>query len=238
LSTTKNEASRSVAAPPLFDSKAAVASAPAAAPQPHRVLLAVLGTLVVAYAVLSHYSSTHPDAKGLGAGLTLGPALLIGTVVLWRWTKPLIALLAALTAGAVLWRYWPVVERNYEWGDLAQQCGAYALVGIGFARSLFHCRVPMCEQLAAKMHGSLSPGESVYMRRATLAWTLFYFALAASILILYFVAPLRVWSLFVNFATFALIVVAGLIDHAIRRRLLPRHRGGGILTVIRQALIG
>lgn len=204
----------------------------------HWLPLTLVVALIVAYALLSHYSSTHPDAKGLGAALSIGPILLIGLVLLWRWTSPPMALLAAAGVGAVLWRFWPMIERNYEWADLAQQCGAYALVAAGFARSLLRGRVPLCEQLAVKMHGTLAPVETVYMRRATLTWAIFYFALAAAILILYFAAPLSLWSLFVNFATFSLIFLAGLADHALRRRLLPRHPSGGILTIIRQALIG
>jgi uncharacterized membrane protein len=62
--------------------------------------------------------------------------------------------------------------------------------------------------------------------------------LAAAILVLFFAASIRVWSLFVNFGTFALMVVMGFADHAIRRRVLPRHPGGGILAIIRRSLIG
>lgn len=204
----------------------------------HWLPLTIVGALVIAYAALSHYSSTHPDAKGLGAGLSIGPVLLIGLVLVWRWTSRLTALAAAAGVGAVLWRYWPVVEGNYEWADLAQQCGAYTLVAASFARSLSTGRVPLCEQLAVKMHGALAPIEVAYMRRATVAWVFFYVALATAILIVYFAAPLRLWSLFVNFGTFGLIFLAGLADHALRRRVLPRHPGGGILAIIRQSLIG
>jgi len=76
---------------------------------------------------------------------------------------------------------------------------------------------PLCEQLAKKIHGGLTPIEIAYMRRATLAWSLFYVALMAAIFVLYFTAPLSLWSLFVNFGTFSLIVLAGLADHALRK---------------------
>jgi hypothetical protein len=32
------------------------------------------------------------------------------------------------------------------------------------------------------------------------------------------------------------MVLAGFLDHALRRMVLPRHREGGILTLIRRAL--
>ena len=198
----------------------------------------LLGALVVVYAALSYYGGTHPGARALGAALSIGPVLLIALVLAWRWASPPVALLGAAGVGALLWRYWPVVERHFEWADLAQQCGAYALVAVGFTRSLSTGRVPLCEQLAVKMHGALAPIEIAYLRRATIAWAFFYLALAGAILGVYFMAPLRLWSLFVNFGTFGLIFLAGLADHALRRRVLPRHPGGGILAVIRQTLIG
>jgi uncharacterized membrane protein len=204
----------------------------------HRLQLTAVAVLVVGYAALSHYSASTPDAKGLGAALSVGPVFLIGLVLAWRWTRPLTALLITGSSCAILYRYWPAIERNYEWADLAQQCGAYALVALAFARSLFAGRVPICTQLAAQIHGELTPAEIAYTRRATAAWVVFYVLLAAAILILFFTVPLRIWSLFVNFAVFGLMMLMGLADHAIRRRVLPRHPSGGILAVIRRSLIG
>jgi uncharacterized membrane protein len=55
---------------------------------------------------------------------------------------------------------------------------------------------------------------------------------------LFFEAPLRIWSLFVNFATFGLIIIMGVADHAIRRRVIPRASDGGLLGIIRRAIVG
>lgn len=194
--------------------------------------------LGIGYAALSHYSASSPNAKGLGAVLSVAPVILIGVILLWRWTQPLTALLVAASLCALLYRYWPAVERNFEWADLLQQCGAYGLAAVSFARSLFAGRVPLCTQLANTVHGALTPVEIVYTRHATVAWGIFYFLMAAAVLILFFIAPLNVWSLFVNFGTFGLMMLMGLADHAIRRRVLPRHPSGGILAVIRRSLTG
>jgi uncharacterized membrane protein len=197
--------------------------------------LAVVAAITVGYAALSHYSNTAPDAKGLGAGLSIAPILLIGAVMLWRWSHPLLALSIFALEAVLLFHYWPVLTKYYEWADVVQQCGAYGLVSLTFARSLFGGRVPLCTQLSAKLHGPLAPAEIAYTRWATVAWMIFYVMLAAIILILFFVAPLRVWSLFVNFAAFGLIALAFIADHAVRRRVLP-HRPGGILAALRQSL--
>jgi uncharacterized membrane protein len=201
-------------------------------------MLTVVGVLVIGYAALSQYSSSVPNAKGLGAGLSVGPVLLIGLLLMWRWVSALAALVAAILVVGGLRLYWPLIEDNYEWADLAEQVGAYGLVALSFARSLFGGRTPLCEQLAVKMHGDLTPLEIRYMRRATIVWVMFYVLMSAAIFVIFFTAPLRIWSMFVNFGTFGLIFLAGLVDHALRRRMLPRHPGGGILAAIRQALIG
>lgn len=172
----------------------------------------------------------------MGAALSIGPVLLIALVIMWFWKWWLAALATALVSGTLLYLQWPFIESHYEWSDLAQQCGIYGLIALFFARSLSAGRVPVCAHLAEQMHGPLTLAEVAYMRRATAVWAMFYFLLGATILILFFVVPLRVWSLFTNFVTWGLMVLAGFVDHALRQLLLPRHRQGGILTLIRRAL--
>ncbi len=194
--------------------------------------------LIGGYAALSHYGDSSPDARGLGASLSVGPVVVIALILLWRWTKAWVAALCAVTVCGVLYRWWPFIEKNFEWADLVQQAGAYALVGWTFARSLHGGRTPLCTELAVRIHGVLTPREITYTRGATVAWTSFYFLLAGAIVVLFFSLSPRFWSLFVNFATFGLMIAMGLLDHAIRSRVLPRHPGGGILGVIRRAITG
>jgi uncharacterized membrane protein len=219
--------------PPDSDTSAA-AQTPIRATLPQ---LAIVTVFIVCYAVLSHYSTTATDAKGLGAGLTIAPILLIGAVMVWRWSHPLLASSIFVLVGGLVFHYWPVLTKYYEWADVAQQCGAYALVAFGFGRSLLGGRVPLCTRITANLHGSLTPAEISYTRKATVAWTLLYALLAVTILILFFAAPLRNWSLFVNFGSFGIMGFAFIADHALRRRVLP-HRHGGILAALRHSLAG
>jgi uncharacterized membrane protein len=205
---------------------------------PSRLQLTGMFAVVLAYALLSYYSNEASNARGLGAALSVAPILVIAGVLLWRWTAPLIGALIAIGAGTLLYICWPSIRGHYEWADLGQQCGAYGLVAASFARSLYGGRVPLCTQIAQRLHGVLEPAELAYLRGATLAWAVFYALLGAAIFVLYFAATLHVWSLFVNFATFALIALMAVVDHAIRRRFLPRRATGGILSALRQSLIG
>jgi uncharacterized membrane protein len=207
-------------------------------PQRRRVI--VITVFLLGYAALSQYSasSANSHAKTLGAALSVLPVVLIAAALLWWWSWRLSALTIAALSSVLLYRNWPLIERNYEWADLVQQCGIYALVALAFARSLFESHIPLCTQLAQQMYGELTALETAYMRRATAAWAIFYGLMTATVLGLYFAVSLRHWSLFVNFIAWGLMVVAAFIDHSLRRRLLPRHREGGIATLIRRSLTG
>jgi uncharacterized membrane protein len=205
---------------------------------PSRGQIAVAAGLIIAYAALSHYSNASPEARGLGAALSLGPLLLIALFMVWRWWPRTIAALVTFGTGVLLVAYWPVIKRHYQWADLAQQCAIYALLAGSFARSLSGGRMPVCTQIAQKLHGELGPAEISYLRGATITWAAFYALLAVAILMLYFLVALDTWSIFVNFVTFGLIALMAFVDHTIRRRVLPRRSSGGILTALRQALIG
>jgi uncharacterized membrane protein len=205
---------------------------------PRRVI--VITAILLGYAALSQYSasSANSHARTVGAALSVVPVVLVAVGLLWWWGRRLSALLIAALSGVLLYRNWPLIERNYEWADLAQQCGIYGLVALVFARSLFASRIPLCTQLAHQMYGELTAIETAYMRRATAGWAIFYGLMTLAILGLFFAVSLRQWSLFVNFVAWGLMALAGFVDHALRRRLLPRHREGGILTLIRRSLAG
>ncbi len=211
---------------------------PRSARDPPWVVWGVFAALLVAYAALSHYSTSNPGHRGLATGLTIGPVFLIGMTLLWRWTRPLTALLSAALALAGLYRLWPVLAEHYEWGDLVEQSGAYMLVALSFVRTLYGDRVPLCTRLSLELHGSLTPAEVLYTRRATRVWAVFYVLLATTIVILFWSVSHRVWSLFVNFATFGLIAIACSADAVVRRAVLPRRPGGGLFALLRQTLIG
>jgi len=230
-----DEASTEASTPPGV---ALADSAPPETVSMGRGPLIAVGALVLLYAVLSHYSNSVSDAKGLAVGLSIGPLLLICLALVFRWAGRLPALLAAVVVATLLYRYLPALEKHYEWLDLVQQCGVYALLAAGFGRSLLPGKVPLCAQLAIKMHGALAPVEIRYMRHATLAWMAFYLALVAAIIILFLSAPVNIWSLFVNFAIYGLILLMVLGDHWLRRKLLPPRPSGGMLGIIQRTLIG
>ncbi|HXI47119.1 MAG TPA: hypothetical protein VNH39_00925 [Steroidobacteraceae bacterium] len=198
-----------------------------------RLQLAAVVVFFIAYSVLSHYSNSNPRAQDLGAGLALAPMLTLGFVLLWRWSGALIALLAAAAAAFLLHHYWPLFTANFSVVYLIQQCGFYGILAFSFGRSLLGGRVPLCTQFADKLHGPLSALELRYTRSVTVAWVIFFVLNIAVSCVLFEFAPLRVWSLFVNFFSLPLILLMFVAEYAVRRRVLPQVQRNGLIATLR-----
>lgn len=203
-----------------------------------RTQITTLTVLLAGYAGLSFYSDSMPAAANLATSLSLAPILLIALALLWRWTHSAVTAVVGLATAIVLYRYWGVLRDHYQWSNLVQQAGAFALLAIAFARSLSRGVVPLCTQLADRLYGPLTDREAAYTRKATMAWAFFYFLLTLTIIVVFFVASQRTWSFFVNFATFGLIGLMFAVEHTVRRRLNPQMRRGSTLSALRQFLIG
>jgi uncharacterized membrane protein len=199
-----------------------------------RLQLAAIVVFLVAYAGLSHYGNSAAKTHDLGVGLALGPVLVVGLLLVWRWTHHLWAALLAGAATAMLLRhYWPVLEKNFSLVYLLQEGGFYSLLAASFGRSLVGARVALCTQLADRIHGPLTAQEVRYTRRVTAAWALFFVSITAATLSLFAYAPLRTWSLFANFCVVPLIGLMFVAEYAVRRRVLPHVQRRGILAGIR-----
>jgi uncharacterized membrane protein len=198
-----------------------------------RLQLAAVGVFFVAYSGLSHYSNSHARARDLATILALAPMLTLGLVLLWRWRGALLALLAAGITGLLAYHFWPQLTRNFSLVYLIQQLGFHGLMAATFGLSLLPARVPLCTQLADKVHGPLGMAELRYTRRVTAAWAMFFVANAAVTVLLYAFAPLRLWSIFVNFCSLPLIGLMFATEYAIRRRVLTQVKTGGLIATLR-----
>lgn len=198
-----------------------------------RPQLAAVFLVLIAYSALSHYSNLHAQAHDLGTALALAPMLGVGLILLWRMSGALIALFAAIAAAFLLYEFWRLLENNFRIVYLIQQCGFYSIMAFTFGRSLLEGRIPLCTQLADKVHGPLSALELRYTRNVTVAWVLFFLANVAASLLMFAFAPLRIWSLFVNFLSLPLILLMFVAEYLVRRRVLPQVQRNGLIATLR-----
>ena len=196
-----------------------------------RLQYAAACAAVAAYAGLSHYCNSAAGVRGLGAALALAPITAVATVLAWRTAPPLVAALLCACLAGLLLGLWPVLRQNYPLINLVQDSSVYCLLGFTFGRSLLPGRVALCTQLADKEHGPLSAPEVRYTRHVTAAWTLFFFVITAVSILLFVSAPLRIWSVFINFCVLPLVGAMFIAEYQIRRRILPGKRTGLLATL-------
>jgi uncharacterized membrane protein len=198
-----------------------------------RAQLAAVLLFFIAYSVLSHYSNLDPQARDLRTALALAPMLTLGLVLLWRSSGVFVAALAAVVTALLLRAFWPVFAQNFSIVYLVQQAGFYSIMAFTFGRSLRKGSVPLCTQLADKVHGPLTALELRYTRSVTLAWVIFFLLNLAASYLLFEFAPLAVWSAFVNFCSLPLILLMFVGEYAVRRRVLPKVSRNGLIATLR-----
>jgi uncharacterized membrane protein len=198
-----------------------------------RLQCAAACVLIAGYAGLSHYCNSVDGAHGLGAALALGPVTLLALILAWRSTPPPVALVLTVGLAALLVAGWPLLKHQFALFYLVQESGVYSLLGLSFGRSLLPNRVALCTQLADKVHGPLSPREVLYTRRVTAAWTVFFFAVTAASVLLFLFAPVRIWSVYINFCVPLLVGAMFVAEYLVRRRALPDTRRAGLLATVR-----
>ena len=201
-----------------------------------RIVLVVLA--VIAYAVLAHYSNAVPGHEDLGALLAIAPVWIAALVLAWRSQHRAVGLLACALVAAFALIEWKSLRSHFTWLYLIQQAGAYGLLGVSFGRTLAEGHVPLCTRFATLAHGSLSADAVRYTRSVTRAWTIFFCVMSAAVLVVYFVAPLRVWSVFTNFCTAPLVALMFVGEYLVRLRVLPDMQHASILGTVRASMRG
>ncbi|MBD3816745.1 MAG: hypothetical protein IE913_09895, partial [Halothiobacillus sp.] len=64
-------------------------------------------------------------------------------------------------------------------------------------------------------------------------WTIFFFAMATTSILLYLFAPITIWSIFANSLTLPLLVLMFGAEYLVRRRILPPEDQLGPLSAFR-----
>jgi uncharacterized membrane protein/SAM-dependent methyltransferase len=191
-----------------------------------------VGLLVVGYAVLAHLTATRPGHRTLGALLAIGPISVFALLLAWRSLRAA-GLALWLCAAALVVAYWGRLQANFVWVYLLQQLGLYGLLGLAFGRTLTRAQLPLCTQMALRVHGTLKPDALRYTRRVTLAWTVLFALIAAALVSLFFAAPLTAWSAFSNFGAPLAIIAMFAAEHLVRYRALPDMAHSGLIQTLR-----
>ncbi len=180
-----------------------------------------IAALLIAYALLAHYSNDPARDPALGATISITPLLLIALVFAWRSTHRLILLAVVALAVGLMLAAWPLLKSHFGLIYWLQNVGLYLILFATFGRTLLAGRQPLCTRFAETLYGPVSPLHARYTRLVTISWTLFFAVMAQISTLLFFFAPLADWSIFANFLTLPLVGLMFLVEYLIRRRVMP-----------------
>ncbi|SHM49404.1 hypothetical protein [Rhizobacter sp. OV335] len=183
-----------------------------------------------AYALLAHHLVSRDAGSVLALLTLLGPMVGAALWGLWQAGNRLVALVLAALAVAVLLNG---SRLPVSWLYLAQHAGIHLGLAWWFGRTLRGGREPFITQLARRLHDPMQPTMVVYTRHVTVAWTVYFLAIAGSSFLLFGFAPLAAWSLFANVLTPVSLVAMFAIEYLLRYRLHPEFERVAFLDAVR-----
>jgi uncharacterized membrane protein len=194
------------------------------------VAVAILG---MGYSALAHLAaaSTRPD--GLDALVAVLPLLGLTFLMAWRSAQRTMMLALWVAACAGLYGAGAWLVAHYRWVLLLQHVSVYALLCAAFGRTLRSGRTPMVTGLARIVHRTMSPALIGYTRSVTWAWTLYFGCICGLSLLLFWFAPIAIWSAFANLMDIPLLALMFVGEYTVRCYVLPAEDRAGPLDAIR-----
>ncbi|MFZ0486167.1 MAG: hypothetical protein WAL83_04155 [Arenicellales bacterium] len=192
-----------------------------------------IAALVIGYPLLAHHTNESANDGNLGALVALGPVVLIALVLAWHSAQRTGILVVLGLVCAIFWLGRSVLVQHFGMVYWLQYVGAQAVLFTTFARTLVAGGKPLCTRFAEAVHGSLTPQQELYTRKVTVAWSLFFAAMALVSTLLFFLAPLTAWSIFDNFLTLPLVGLMFIAEYRVRRQALPDMEHSHILDSVR-----
>ncbi len=176
---------------------------------------------VVAYPFVLHFCVVKNAGGPFGIGLALLPVV---SYVFWlmRNTKHALRTALILVVGALLLGLaWSAKWIDFSVSYFLEHLLFNSLLMILFGSSLLPGREPLISSLARRVHGSLPVEIAAYTVGVTWAWAIYFATTIVISLLLYFFAPLTVWSFFANVLGIPLAILLFVGEYFYRIRSIP-----------------
>lgn len=189
----------------------------------------------IAYSLLLYFVIRSGSVSSLQLLLSMLPLLLAGGWAAWRavspgWRPLVLASGLALVYGLFVGDY---LRQGLIAADGVWHATMNAFMLLLFGRTLLPGRTPLISQVARILEqGELSRVTSDYTRKVTQAWSLFFMAQLLGSALLYLLAPVAIWSLFVNVLNAPLIALMFAAEYFVRLLFHPEQARNSIPQVI------
>lgn len=195
---------------------------------------AILGVVVAAYLVFSHFLTIdkHPNLLMLGIGVA--PLTAMTVVAAWHSQHRWWGLLALGALGIGVAVFLDSLRDHIDWLYFAQHVGAMSLLAITFGSTLGRGDAQaLCSRVTRMLLAK--PADPAYMRytwKVTVAWTLYFVVSAVLSVLLFFWGPLPVWSIFANLMTPICVGLMFVVEYLVRIRVLPNREHFSIAQIV------
>ncbi|HEY2190208.1 MAG TPA: hypothetical protein VGH48_16755 [Caldimonas sp.] len=197
------------------------------------IRLLAVGVAGAAYLLGSYWLMTAAPTSPWNAVIVVAPMLAIAAIVAWQRSQPVVALAASLATLALAVQAW-------QGGGLApatiyvgEHVAIHVLLAFVFGLTLQAGREPLVTALARRVHGNLTADMAAYSRRVTIAWTVYFVAMAALSLAVFALAPFAAWAAFANLVTPLALVAMFVAEYVLRYRLHPEFERATLAQAVR-----
>ncbi len=196
--------------------------------------VAVIGLMVAAYLVFSHYLTidAHPNLLMLAVGIA--PLTLTAVVAAWHARLRWLALGVLALLGLSVWVYLDDLRDHINWLYFMQHVGAMALLALTFGITLGRGHEhALCSRVTALLLAR--PADAAYLRytwQVTVAWTAYFVVCGVLSVLLFFFGPLAVWSFFANILTPVSVGLMFVVEYLVRVRVLPDREHFSIAQIV------
>lgn len=202
------------------------------------IRIVAIGVGSVAYVLGTHWLMTRPGGSPWNVVGVLSPMLLAIGFGAWQAGQRLLALGAAGIVAALCLQAVLGVQVSAQALYVAQHMGIHLFLAVLFGSTLRAGRQPLITTLAQRVHRVFTPDMVAYTRKVTLAWTLYFIAMAVLSLLLYAFAPFGAWALFANLLTPLAIAAMFGAEYLLRYHLHPEFERTSVADAVRSYMQG
>jgi uncharacterized membrane protein len=195
---------------------------------------AAVALLGGAYLWLGHQASISNDPPLISLLIGLAPLGTSAVVLVWHSRSIWLQSLCAACLLAIVLNL-DFLRSNTAWVYFIQHIGMHTMLGIMFGRTLGQGdEAALCSRLSSMVYAPPLDAETFrYARNVTVVWTVYFAGAALTSTLLFFFAPLPIWSVFANLLTPVLIGAIFVVESITRIRALPRRKHVSIAQSIR-----
>lgn len=191
------------------------------------------GVAGLAYVTASQWLMTRTPPSPWGAVALLTPMLAIIAVGTWRSGQRAISLLAATALAALALKAGLGSGLAPEHLYLAEHVAIHLFLAFTFGMTLRRGARPLIARLAERVHDGLTPAMERYTRKVTLAWTVYFCAMAALSIAIHALAPFKAWATFANLLTPLALIAMFIGEYTLRYRLHPEFERASLKDMLR-----